>query len=281
MKLSTHTLPLLQLGYSRALETIAAAGFDAYDFSMFDMPEPQSPIHGDGWRETAKAVRRHADSLGLVCNQSHAPFPSHRDDDRHWNERIGGWLARALEITSILGGEICVVHPWNNFTPQENAERVYRPLLPYCKQFGVKIGVENMWNWGQSGAVACACSLPDNYIEHLSLLDPDWFVACLDIGHAEMFPDETSTGELIAALRGRLHALHVHDNDRRHDDHTFPYSGKIDWDRVLEALRAVGYDGDLTFEVDIVGRMPIDLRDEGLRYLATVGRYMIEKITAK
>lgn len=279
MKLSTHTAPLLNLGYRGAVDAIAAAGFDAYDFSMFDMPDPQCPLRQDDWRETVTAVRQHADSCGIVCNQSHAPFPSHRDDDPTWNEQIGGWLIRALEVTSLLGGKVCVVHPWNNFSPQENVERVYLPLLPYCKKFDVKIGVENMWNWNGDRAAACACSLPDNYLAHLSKLDPDWFVACLDIGHAEMFPADTSAVDLITALGGRLGALHVHDNDRRHDDHTFPYTGKIGWEQVYAALRDVGYGGDLTFEVDAVGRMPERLRPTGLRYLAEVGRYMIGQLT--
>lgn len=277
MKLSTHTYPLSHLGYEGAIRAIAEAGFDAYDFSMFGMSDPQDPLRQDDWRERIQKVRKYADSIGIVCNQSHAPFPSHRDDDDDWNAQIGGWLIRALEITSILGGKVCVVHPWNNFTPQENVERVYLPLLPYCKKFGVRIGVENMWNWGERGAVPCACSLPDNFNAHLAPLDPEWFVACLDIGHAEMFSGQTSAVELIKALGPRLHALHVHDNDRYHDDHAFPFTGKVDWAQVLVALRDIGYDDDLTFEVGI-NHVPTELQSEGLRYLAEIGKYMIKKI---
>lgn len=277
MKLSTHTYPLLHLGFEGAIRAISEAGFDAYDFSIFDMSNPQDQLRQDGWRERIQAVRRYADSIGIVCNQSHAPFPSYRDDDESWNAQIGGWLIRALEITSILGGKLCVVHPWNNFTPQENIQRIYLPLLPYCKKFGVRIGVENLWNWGEQEAVPCACSLPDSFISHLSPLDPDWFVACLDIGHAEMFPGQTSAVELIKALGPRLHALHVHDNDCCHDDHALPFTGKIEWDKILDALRALGYNDDLTFEVGI-NHIPTELRLECLRYLAEIGKYMIRKI---
>jgi sugar phosphate isomerase/epimerase len=44
-------------------------------------------------------------------------------------------------------------------------------------------------------------------------------------------------------------ATHVHDNHGRHDDHLMPFDGSIDWDSALLALRKVGYDGRLTFEL--------------------------------
>lgn len=282
MLLSTQTAALQNsFGFNEAVRIIKEAGFDCYDFSMTRMCWEGHPLNRSDYKESVIALRKFADGLGIPCNQSHAPFPSHRPNDEHWNSHIGEWCVRSLEITSLLGGKICVVHPYNNWTPKENFERVYQPLLPYCKKYNVKVAVENMWNWPSDSPVAvpCACSLPENFCEHMSLLDPEWFVACLDIGHAEMFPDRTSAVELIHALGSRLQSLHVHDNDRLHDDHAFPFSGKIDWDGVCTALREVGYGGDFTFEADsAVDKYPDPLKADAEKLLQKIGRDLIARI---
>ncbi len=282
MLLSTQTAALQNaFGFEEAVRIIHEAGFDCYDFSMTRMGWEGHPLQRADYQESVKALRRYADSIGIPCNQSHAPFPMHRPDDDAWNKNIHEWCVRSLEITALLGGKICVVHPYNNWTPEENRDRVYLPLLPYCKKYGVKIAVENMWNWPAESPVAvpCACSLPENFCAHMDLLDPEWFVACLDIGHAEMFPDKTSAVQLIHALGDRLQCLHVHDNDRLHDDHGIPFTGKIEWDGVCAALKAIGYKGDFTFEADTaINKYPDPLKADAEKFLQKTGRYLINRI---
>ena len=80
--------------------------------------------------------------------------------------------------------------------------------------------------------------------------DP-YLVACLDIGHAEMFSHYgASAEEMIRALGSRIGALHVHDNDKWHDTHAVPGTMDIDFDAVIRALVDIGYDGDMTLEAD-------------------------------
>ena len=292
MLLSTTTAALQAVfGPKEAVRILKEIGFDAYDMSLMRMPEAgfEFGTANANYVETAKELRAYADSLGIVCNQSHAPFPLHKNENdpvnrernAFWNENILSWCTKALEITSILGGQHCIIHPYNNWKPKENAERVYAPLLPYAKKFGVKIAVENMWNWPQGSPVSvpCACSLPENFKAHMDLLDPEWFVACVDIGHGEMFRSQTSTKELLLSLGDRVQALHVHDNDCWHDDHTFPFFGKIDWESVCDALKKIDYQGVLTFEADApVERFPDELKKDALTLLHKIGRYLISCI---
>ena len=79
--------------------------------------------------------------------------------------------------------------------------------------------------------------------------DPD-LVACLDIGHAEMAGLETSSEKMILTLGDSLAALHIHDNDLKHDSHQIPFSMQINFDVVVRALKKIGYKGDLTLEAD-------------------------------
>lgn len=281
MLISCNTNPLQEaFGHAGAVCALKEAGFEAYDFSMFDMTEPGSFLSGADWRDNVLSVRRAADEAGIVCNQSHAPFPVRREGDGTWNALLKDCLVRALEITSLLGGKICVVHPCNDWGAERNAKEVFRPLERYAKKFGVKIALENMWNWdhAQGRAVACACTDAEDFLRHLNLLDPEYFVACLDLGHAEMMGEGISAVQMIGALKDRLEALHVHGNDKTHDLHISPFtpfSDRLDWEPIAAALREANYRGDLTFEADSsMLELPKPLRLPAARFLFEVGRYL-------
>jgi len=65
------------LSAKEAIKINADAGFDAYDISLFQLTRDENyEFNAPDYVEKAKALRAYADSLGIVCNQSHAPFPS-------------------------------------------------------------------------------------------------------------------------------------------------------------------------------------------------------------
>lgn len=69
--------------YEEILNTLKEAGFDAYDFSMYELeikPELCLVYYSD-YVQKAKKIRFYADKLGIICNQTHATCPSHTDDD--------------------------------------------------------------------------------------------------------------------------------------------------------------------------------------------------------
>ena len=127
---------------------------------------------------------------------------------------------------------------------------MYFDLLPFAKECGVKIATENMWGWDkekdQSSFAACATSASFN--EHLDIVNDDFFVACLDIGHAEMRGSGEGAANMIRALGNSLQALHIHDNDCWHDSHQIPFSMSIDFDAVVKALKDINYSGYFTLE---------------------------------
>jgi sugar phosphate isomerase/epimerase len=179
----------------------------------------------------------------MVCNQSHAPFPIKVMTD--------DVLKRAIECTAIVGGEICVIHPNNDKSAEENAE-TYLRLLPFAKEYGVKIATENMWNWYKDEPTSspAACSLAEDFVRHIDAVADPYFVACLDIGHAEMRGSGDGAVRAIRSLGKRLAALHVHDNDKLHDSHLMPFTANIDFEPIAKALADVGYTGYVTLEAD-------------------------------
>ncbi len=280
MLISTEIASAARLvGEEKTIELVAAAGFDAWDFSMFDMAPVDwasgrvvdgHPLSGPDHAAYAKRLRKIGEDCGIHCNQSHAPFPVSVPGVR---DR----LKRAIECTAIAGGRICVIHPDNHKSAAENAE-MYAELLPFAKDCGVKIATENMWNWDGAAdrATTAACSHHEDFLAHMTAVnDPD-FVACLDIGHAEMAGLHTSAKDMILTLGDRLQALHLHDNDLRHDSHRIPFSMQIDFTEVTRALRTIGYHGYFTLEADQhLRNYTPDTVGEGLSEMAAVARRLV------
>ena len=255
MKISTEIGSLTKhVGYERAVELVAKAGFDAWDFSMFDMArydratqhvlQTGHPLQGAEYAAFARRLRKIGEDNGIHCNQSHAPFPVRYQE-------IRDCLKRAIECTAIAGGSICVVHPDNNKSAEENAE-MFLELLPFAKACGVKIATENMWNWDkeQNCARAAACSHHDDFLAHIRAVNDPYLVACLDLGHAGMRGLNTTAEQMILTLGEHLRALHIHDNDRWHDSHQIPFSMNMDFSTICRALKKIDYQGYFTLEAD-------------------------------
>ena len=104
--------------------------------------------------------------------------------------------------------------------------------------------------------------------------------ACLDIGQSGLVGDCADLA--VRELGDRLSALHIQDNDFFTDMHTAPFFGRINFDRLIDALAEVNYNGELTFEADefFVG-MPTELYKPALLYLLASGRYLSDEIERK
>ena len=253
MKVSTEIGGVSKLvGEEKAIEYVAKAGFDAWDFSMTTMCKynrktaslnpTTHPLSTDNYLSFARRLRKVAEDNGIRCNQAHAPFPAEP-------EMVKPYLFRAIECTAEVGGEICVIHPGPFYTPEQNAQ-FYDSLLPFAKDCGVKIATENMWDWDNEKGHSCfaACATPESFLAHLDAVNDDFFVACLDIGHAEMKGSDTSAVEMIHALGDRLQALHIHDNNKLDDSHQIPFSMDIDFEPIVKALKEIDYKGYFTLE---------------------------------
>ena len=282
MKTSTEIASIANLvGEEHAIELVARAGFDAWDFTMsqmaiFDWKSqtifPSNHPTGSGdYLKFARKLKQIGLDNGIHCNQSHAPAPT-------FLPAMHEYLFRAIECTAEAGGDVCVIHPANNFSPEQNAE-MYDKLLPFAKDHGVRIATENMWNWDNEKNHCCfaACATPDSFNAHMDAVKSGQLWACLDIGHAEMLGSDTSAVEMIHKLGNRLAALHIHDNDKRNDSHQIPRSMNIDFDAVLRALKDVGYKGYFTLEsYSYLKKYNADNAFDGVKDLAAAARRLAD-----
>lgn len=286
MKVSTQNATCVRrFGDDRALQLLSDAGFECMDYTFHDLPKGHPFYDENAFRPYFAQLRQKAESMGVSFNQSHAQFSHLHIGDDEWNNRVQALGLRALEASGILGIKVCVIHPQmaNALTLDEEYEinmEYYHGLLPYCEEYGVKVGVENMWKYNneEKHCYEGPCASLADYSRYMKGLDPKWFVACLDLGHGDMRDTGDDAVTLIRGLGSRIEALHVHDNDLVHDLHTIPYLGKMDWEAISDALKEIGYHGDFTFEADnFLTQFPDGLIGPAMKLMSEVGHYIVRR----
>ena len=277
---TTHTIQSI-LSLEDTVRELARAGFPAIDLNMcndFDY------ILSDDYKESAARLRALADELGVVFNQAHAPFGPY---EKYKGEMVPN-MCRFVEFAGLIGAKVIVVHPiqrahdhykYSEELFRENME-FYSSLAPTAKKFGVKVGIENMWQCRPVSNIIddSACADPVEFNRYYDTLnDPEAFTVCLDIGHVPLCGRDPV--DVIHALGSRIGALHVHDVDYVDDTHTLPGLGNINWDSVCRALAEVGYKGDFTLEsTRFPAHYDAALMPSVLRFMSEVAAYYAAKI---
>jgi len=290
MPLSTQTdVVFAKCGIDEGLKILAAAGYDAIDYSMFGMTGDNHFLNTVNPVEFSAELKGKAAALGLKFNQAHAPFPCWRNGDDAYNTKMPQRIENAVKIAGLLEADSIVVHPIA-YIQQGDAQKevnfkLYRSLAPIAKEYGIKIALENMWGRDsrRNYIVPNVCSFARDLCEYYDELDDsNAFTVCLDLGHCGLVGEEPD--EAIRILgHDRLGALHIHDNNYVQDNHTVPYDYgmKMNWDNITRALGEIDYKGDFTFEADaFLNRYDPTTIQTGVNYMASLGRMLMAKIDA-
>ncbi len=281
-------------GLEKAFDLIKTAGFDSVDYDLGAMTERSDILNDETqYRAEAERIKAFSDAAGIPITQTHAPFSYQNwKDPVAYEEFILPSIKRSVAISGMLGAKVVVVHPLHHWTYKGNEEEIfeknmefYRSLLPICKEYNIKIGVENMFQREllRGHLTFDTCNQIPEFIRYVDTLNSEYIVACLDIGHVGLPTRDDEAWDFIRALgRERLQALHVHDNDYRNDSHSLPYIGKIDWNEVTKALGEIDYQGDFTYEVNtntfMSRAMPEELVLSALRYAHDIGRHLCNMV---
>lgn len=263
------------------LDMIIDAGFPLIDFTLYNN---YGFALENNYRETAKNIRRHVEARGAAINQSHAPFCS---GERYLSDFVPKF-PRIIEFSAMLGAKCIVVHPMHEsgyyYKDKDRIfdlnMKMYSSLAPIAKNAGIKIGIENMWEYRSVSGIICdsACSDPADMNRYFDTLgDKDAFTVCFDVGHAALTGREPD--DCIRVIGDRIGALHVHDVDYVSDLHTIPGLGKIDFDAVARALADINYTGDLTLEADaFLKRLDVELLPSALKLMNDIAHRLARKV---
>lgn len=260
-------------GIRKMFDALAAAGFEGIDFNN-DVPEYCTDVHDEAFYAD---LGKYARERGISICQAHAPFPSSYPDEERSEKRFSE-IVQAMKNAAALGAPMIVVHPCTHldYATEGNPEILfeynlsfYRRLIPYAREFGIRIAIENI------GRVSVT-STPERLNRLYDTLDDPVFTVCFDVGHCLL--EGVDPAEAIVKLGDRLvhGCTHVHDNFGEKDSHTLPFYGNVKWDEVMKSLADIGYAGDLNYEASaFIKNVPTDLYLDGLTYMAKVGRYLI------
>lgn len=286
MVLSQTMCCVNKFGAKKAIEMLAAAGYDAIDFNLADIVN-NSELQGEqACREYVAGLLSCAADNGVYFNQGHGVtcVPCDNEDDKI--KLLCRANIKAIEISSLLGIKTLVVHPINTGSyvgnEQENFKKniaYFKELLPYAERYGVTLAVENMWFMDKKRGVrtGSVCSNPFEHARYVDEMNSSFFVACLDVGHSSLAGREAQ--DCIRVLGNRLGALHIHDNDYLDDMHTLPGLSEMNWAEIMRALADVDYKGDFTLETDhfFDSLEAVEECECGLKLSVLIGRRLINR----
>ena len=247
--ISTHLYHDKRLTLDHLAE-IAAYGFEAVEVfatrSHFDYHDSAAIDQLAGWLE----------QTGLVLHGVHAPITDRLSPDGEWGAAISNAVSdntrreaavreadAALAIVKRIPASVFVVHLGTpTLQGGENSRAAaFRSAAEICRlarAAGVQAALEvipNDLSDGQS-----LVTLIERDLEGLNA------GICLDFGHAFLMGDVPDTIEAVAE---HVVTTHVHDNDKRKDDHLVPFEGRINWDMALMTMQKIGYDGTYLMEL--------------------------------
>jgi sugar phosphate isomerase/epimerase len=247
--ISTHLYHDRRLSGEHLAE-IASYGFEAVEVfatrSHFDYHDPAAIEQLAGWLQRT----------GLALHGIHAPITDRLSPDGEWGAAISNAVTdntkreaavreaeAALAIVKRIPAQAFVVHLGTPTVQggENNRTAAFRSAAEICRlaqAAGVQAALEVIPN--DLSDAQSLVTLIERDLEGLNA------GICLDFGHAFLMADVPDTIEAVAE---HLVTTHVHDNDRRKDDHRVPFDGRIDWDRALMTMQKVGYDGTYLMEL--------------------------------
>ena len=260
-------------GIKKTFDIFAQAGFQGMDFNN-DVREYFTTEHDEAFY---RDLGNYARERGITICQAHAPFPSSYPEADKTALRFEQ-IVQGMKNASYLGAPMIVIHPCTHLNYDENAEALfeinldfYRRLIPYAREYNIKIAIENI------GRVSVT-STPERLNKLYDTLGDPVFTVCFDVGHCLL--QGVDPAEAIRAIGDRLvnGCTHVHDNFGDSDAHTLPFYGAVKWDTVMKALADIGYEGELNYEAsNFLKNLPVDLYFDGLSYMAKVGKYLVDR----
>jgi len=241
-----------------AMRTAKKLGYDCFELTV----EQEGPVSLDSNRSAIEQIRKEAEAIGiqLLTLASGVGWSiSPTDPNSDVRKKAVANYRKTLEIASWLGVKTILYLPGMvsavfapEFEPQrydlvdQRAKETLGELVPIAEKLEIKIGVENVWN---------------RYL--LSPLEMREFI---DSFKSSMVGSYFDTGNVvlyghpehwIEILGDRIFAVHVKDfrvNVGNLDGFVDILSGDVDFNRVIAALKTIGY--EKTFTAEIVPGMP-------------------------
>lgn len=209
-----------------------------------------------GWAKDRdfKAIRKLADELGMVYQSIHAPYGSMADfwEDGERADIATNELIECVKSCAEIDVPVMVAHViigFDKHTPNELGLNNLKKVVDKAKEFGVKVAFENTEGEEYLDAVM------DYFKDYKNV------GFCWDTGHEMCYNRHR---DMMASYADRLIATHLNDNLGISDPdgaviwtddlHLLPFDGIADWEGIAKRLSDSGFEGFLTFELNVVSK---------------------------
>lgn len=290
MQASTSTnLCAFQPGRERnpmpfCIEECAKGGYKVLDINFCECMNPNSRMRDDDWEKYVHELGALGKRLGVEYRQAHLPYYDiFAEKDEAKVKIMEELIRRSIIACGMLGIRWTVTHPSTVYEAGHDMSVSYERNLEYyskhvqtARENGVGICLENDFEYKSAPYQHIYCS---NVYELTQLVDgfsdPEHVGVCYDFGHGNLVGHDYHRQNLNV-IGSRLHAIHVQDNHGMADEHLLPFHGNIDWKEAMAGLADIGYDGDLTFEVQEFGRfLPLDQKHLVVEYSLKIADVLI------
>jgi sugar phosphate isomerase/epimerase len=276
MHLSTHNWMRAE-PLETTLKRIKSFGYESIEIS------------GEPTQYKADDVRKLLKQYGIRCWGSVTLTLGERNlaaKDEAQRAKSVDYVKSVVRFAHELGGEEITIVPTTvgkiipDGTAQEEwrwAVEALREIYGLAEQLGVRMALEPLNRFE-----TYFLNRADQAVALAEEVGPNCGV-CLDAFHLNI--EEV---DLFAAIRntgGRIADFHVADNNRM-----APGQGALDWRRIIETLRAAGYDGAITVEFvapvdrtpvspwpDQIETKPVDISPEQLKFIQDHGSSVLSE----
>lgn len=178
----------------------------------------------------------------VMCS-SHWQFPLSSTDEEVREKAVEG-VRHALWVAKWAGADTVLVVPGvvnadtSYAAAYEISHKSLLEALPTAEETGIRMGLENVWNKFLLS--------PLETREYIDSFESELVRAYFDIGNILLYGFPHQWIELLAE---RICKIHIKDFSVGKRDFVPLLTGDVDYPRVMNALRGVGYNGYLTAEL--------------------------------
>lgn len=225
-----------KLSLQARFELARQAGLDGVEIPS----DYQSQQEVEQLAETAAAA---GIKIHSVMASSHWQFPLSSTDEEVRIKALDG-IRHALDVAQWAGADTVLVVPAvvtedvSYAAAYEISHKSIQELLPAAEETGVRMGLENVWNKFLLS--------PLEMRDYIDSFEHELVCAYFDVGNILQygFPHQW-----IEILADRICKIHIKDYNTNKKDFVPLLTGNVDFPRVMNALRGVGYNDYLTAEL--------------------------------
>lgn len=192
------------------------------------------------WNENFEETVKLSKDANLDIETIHLPA---RECNNIWLENDEGYtdiIIQGVRDAAKHGIKTVIFHVSSKDNPpaynQIGIDRL-KSILKVCEEGKVNFALENLRRL--------------DYLDYVyQNLNSQYLKFCYDSGHANAFTKNIENFPW-EKYQDKLCCIHLHDNDGLGDKHQIPFSGNINWEKLMKKLKEINYEGPLTCEAVI------------------------------